>query len=152
MQQRSREFITSPLTLDYFMKKAAEGWRLTAVEWVREVSDSASAAEIAQFPAKPEEIPYGLRITEDGTSLEHNPLERTVLLLILEEIVKEKRITEIAADLNVSGYRTRQGSSWTAPAVFELLPRLIEVGPSLLKSPEWTHRRPAPGSAPSPAN
>lgn len=142
MQERRRELITGPLTLDYFMQKAADGWRLTAVEWAREVSDSALIGETVQVSLKPEEIPYGLRIAQDGMNLERNPLEMTVLLLILDEIVKEKRITEIAAGLNVSGYRTRDGSSWTPSAVFELLPRLIEMGPALLKSSEWIERRP----------
>lgn len=146
MQQRIRELIAGPLTIDYFMKKAAEGWRVSSIEWVREVADSRQDTILEVTPA-PDEIPYGLRIAQDGMSLEHHPLERTVLLLILEEIVKEKRITEIATDLNSNGYRTRQGAVWTAPAVFELLPRLIEAGPALLKSPEWTQRRPAPGPA-----
>jgi hypothetical protein len=114
---------------------------LSAVEWVRELPDSASQRESVQVSVRPEEIPYGLRVAQDGMNLERNPLEMTVLLLILDEIVKEKRITEIAADLNVNGYRTRQGSVWSASAVFELLPRLIEIGPTLLKSPEWRQRR-----------
>jgi hypothetical protein len=146
VQQRSRELIAGPLTLDYFMQKAAEGWRLTAVEWVREVSDTASVSETMQVSVRPEEIPYGLRIAEDGMNLERNPLEMTVLLMILGEIVKEKRITEIAADLNVSGYKTRRCSSWSASAVFELLPRLIEMGPTLLKSDEWRERRAGSGA------
>ncbi len=146
MQERRREFITGPLTLDYFMQKAADGWRLTAVEWVREVSESAPIEEMAQVSAEPEQIPYGLQMARDGMNLERNPLEMTVLLLILDEIVKEKRITEIAANLNVSGYRTRDGSSWSPSAVFELLPRLIEMGPALLKSPEWIERRPSPAA------
>ena len=144
MQQRSRELIAGPLTLDYFMQKAAEGWRITAVEWVRDVSDAVSQSPTVQVSTQPEEIPYGLRIAEDGMNLVRNPLEMTVLLLILGEIVKEKRITEIAADLNVSGYRTRRGSPWSASAVFELLPRLIEMGPALLKSAEWQQQRSAP--------
>jgi Recombinase len=144
VQQRSRELIAGPLTLDYFMQKAADGWRLAAVEWVREVSDAASDSEPIQVSVQPEEIPYGLRMAEEGMNLERNPLEMTVLLLILDEIVKEKRITEIAADLNVNGYRTRRGSPWSASAVFELLPRLIEMGPTLLKSAEWQQRRSAP--------
>jgi hypothetical protein len=146
MTQRSRDLVAGQLTLDYFMQKAAEGWRLAAVEWVREVPDSVSASKTVQVSVLPEDIPYGLRIADDGMNLERNPLEMTVLLLILEEIVKEKRITEIAADLNVHGLKTRSGSAWSAPAVFELMPRLIEVGPSLLKSSEWLERRPVAGA------
>ena len=146
MTQRSRDLIAGELTLDYFMQKAAQGWKLAAVEWVREVPDSVADAKPLEVSVHPEQVPYGLRIAEDGMHLEHNPLETMVMLLILEEIVKEKRITEIAADLNVRGIRTRSGTTWSAPAVFELLPRLIEMGPTLLKSPEWVERRPAAGA------
>lgn len=143
MTQRSRELVYAPLTLDYFMKKAADGWTVAAIEWVREVEASQdevqTPASRAHLPA--EEIPYGLRIREDGLHLEANPLETTVLLLILEKIVVEKRLTEIAADLNQRGFRTRKGHQWTASAIFDLLPRLIEVGPKLLKSDEWRDRR-----------
>lgn len=146
MTQRSRDLITGQLTLDYFVQKASEGWKLAAVEWVREVQDSASDSRPVEVSVRPEQIPYGLRIADDGMNLERNPLEMTVLLLILEEIVKEKRVTEIAADLNVNGFKTRSGSAWSASAVFELLPRLIEMGPTLLKSPEWLQRRGGAGA------
>jgi hypothetical protein len=144
--QRSRDVIAGQLTLDYFMQKSAEGWKLAAVEWVREISDSAGVAAPLEVAFQPEETPYGLRIAEDGMNLERNPLELTVMLLMLEEIVKEKRITEIAADLNVRGFKTRSGSAWSASAVFELLPRLIEMGPALLKSPEWRDLRAGSGA------
>jgi hypothetical protein len=62
-------------------------------------------------------------------------------MLILEQIVKEKRISEIANQLNLAGYRTREGTPWGPTAVFNLLPRLIEAGPSLLKSAAWRERR-----------
>lgn len=143
MQQRRRELVSSSLTLDYFVQKAAEGWTLAAVEWVREVSDRKQ--EPVQFTTPAEDLPYGLRLTDQGTNVERNPLEMTVLLLILERIIQEKRVTEIAADLNRSGFLTRKGSAWTASEVFELLPRLIEAGPALLKSPAWLERRPASG-------
>ena len=140
MIQRSRELITGQLTLDYFMRKAAEGWSLAAVEWVREVPDTTHATTL-EVSVNAEEIPYGMRVSEDGLHLEPNPVERTVLLLILNKIVKEKRITQIAAELNDEGLRTRQDTPWSPSAVFELLPRLIEAGPALLKSPDWQDLR-----------
>lgn len=136
MIQRSRDLVTGQLTLDYFIRKAAEGWTLAAVEWVREVEDNVQA-EPFQVSATGEDIPYGVRLSGDGLHLEPNPLERTVLLLILNKIVQEKRITQIAAELNAEGFRTRNETYWTPSAVFELLPRLIEAGPMLLKSGEW---------------
>jgi hypothetical protein len=139
MIQRSRDLITGQLTLEYLAKKTAEGWTIAAVEWVREVPDA--AREPLQVAVDTENIPYGLRISADGLHLEPNPLERTVLLLILEKIVKEKRVTEIAKELNAEGMRTRTGDDWTASAVFEMFPRLIEIGPTLLKSSDWQERR-----------
>ena len=139
MIQRSRDLISGPVTIEYFTNKAAEGWTLAAVEWVREVAN-AGANQVEVSPDA-ENVPYGVRISDDGIHLEPNPLERIVLLLILEKIVKEKRVTQIAHELNAEGLKTRDGAAWTATAVFELFPRLIDMGPTLLKSPEWTERR-----------
>jgi hypothetical protein len=143
MTQRSRDLVGGPLSLDYFMRRAADGWTLAAVEWAREVEAPEGAAEVPALEIKvdPEEIPYGLRIGDDGLHLEPNPVETTVLLLILEKIVMEKRLSEIADDLNLRGFRTRRGTSWTSSTIFDLLPRLIEVGPRLLNSAEWRDRR-----------
>ena len=142
MIERSRDLISGQLTLDYFMQRAAGGWKLAAVEWIREVEDTkVMDTEPLQVPPKPAELPYGLQIAEDGLHIEENPLETAVLLLILEQIVKEQRITQIAQTLNAAGKRTRNGAPWSAPAVFDLLPRLIEAGPALLKSTDWQERR-----------
>lgn len=146
MLERSRDLVTGPITLDYLVQKAAEGWKVAAVEWVREVNDTAQVEPLVSLTG--DELPYGLRLSDDGLHLEANPLERTVLLLILEKIVREKRITEIALELNQGGWRTRRGSPWSAASVFDLLPRLIEAGPSLLKSEDWQNLR-AGKSAPN---
>jgi hypothetical protein len=37
--QRVREVPSGPLSQDYVTQKAKEGWRLTAVEWEREVEE-----------------------------------------------------------------------------------------------------------------
>jgi hypothetical protein len=144
MAKRIRDVVTGQLTLDYFMQKAAAGWTLAAVEWVREAeaaeSDAAAPASV-EVGFTTADVPFGFRIAASGLDLEQNPLEMTVLLLILENIVKEKRLTDIAAYLNAGGYATRQGANWTPAAIFNLLPRLIEMGPSLLKSPDWQARR-----------
>ena len=141
MTQRSRELIAGQVTLDYFARKAADGWTLTAVEWVREVADDTETKEPISRVVAPEELAYGLRIAEDGFHVESDPVEKTILLLILEKVVKEKRITQIANELNLSGFHTRSGGAWTPSAVFELMPRLIEMGPNLLKSHEWQELR-----------
>jgi hypothetical protein len=143
MTQRSRDLVGGPLTLDYFMRRAADGWTLAAIEWAREVEAPEGTIEAPAFEIKvqPEEIPYGLRIGDDGLHLEPNPVETTVLLLMLEKIVMEKRLSQIADDLNLRGFRTRRGTRWSSSTIFDLLPRLIEVGPKLLKSPDWRERR-----------
>ncbi len=140
MTEHTRDLVTGQLTLDYFIRKVAEGWTLSAVEWVREVED-AMHAESVEISVSSEEIPYGVRLSEDGLRLEPNPLERTVLLLVLDKIVQEKRITQIAAELNERGLRTRQAAPWTPTAVFDLLPRLVETGPGILKSNDWRQLR-----------
>ncbi|MFL6354204.1 MAG: recombinase family protein [Bryobacteraceae bacterium] len=144
MTQRSRDLVAGPLTLDYFMRRAADGWRPAAIEWVRDVDVQETAVDVAAAVTsslEPEEIPYGLHIGEDGLHLEPNPVENTVLLLILEKIVMEKRLNQIADDLNSRGFRTRKGTRWSSPAIFDLLPRLIEAGPKLLESADWRERR-----------
>ena len=139
MTERVRDIVTGELTLDYFVRRSSEGWRLASIEWVRE--PDAARAESSAEPRIDTQMPYGLQFAEDGRRLEENPFEMSVLLLILEQIVQEKRITEIAAQLNLRGYHTREGAAWNAANVFNLMPRLIETGPALLKSAEWRERR-----------
>ena len=143
MTQRTRDLVVGPLSLDYFMRRSADGWTLAAVEWVREVGISEAAADIPpiRINVQPEEIPYGLRIADDGFHLEENPVEKAALLLILEKIVMEKRLSQIAEDLNRQGLRTRRGAAWSSSTIFDLLPRLIEIGPKLLNSSDWRQRR-----------
>ena len=143
MRQGVRDLITGELTLDYLVQRASQGWKVSAVEWVRETGQ---ASELEAPPAvlyddKALQIPYGLEFAEGGLHLQENSVESAVLLLILQQIVKEKRVPEIAYQLNSAGYRTRSGGPWSSSAVFNLLPRLIEVGPSILKSSAWEQQR-----------
>jgi hypothetical protein len=43
--------------------------------------------------------------------------------------------------LNQRGLQTRLKSTWTPGSVFDMLPRLIEVGPRVFSSEEWVMRR-----------
>ncbi|HWF48785.1 MAG TPA: hypothetical protein VG168_17390 [Bryobacteraceae bacterium] len=142
MKQSIRDVVTGELSLEYFAKRFAEGWKVFSIEWFRESGEAAVPTESASLLDERETIPYGLRITEDG-AVQENPLEATVLLLILDQIVREKRIQEIATELNLQGYSTRDGMPWGPTDVFNLMPRLIEAGPSLLKSVAWQQRRPS---------
>lgn len=104
-----------------------------ALEWEREV-------ESAEAPL-PGEIPFGLQISPDAQRLQESPAERELLLLMMELIVQEGSYLRIAEEINRRGFRTRQGDPWTPISVFEMLPRLIEVGPHLFQSAEWQKRR-----------
>ena len=54
-----------------------------------------------------------------------------MILLALELIVQDFRLSQVATELNRRQYRTRAGTQWNAASVFELLPRLIDVGPRI---------------------
>lgn len=142
MKQAIRDVVKGELSIEYFAKRFSEGWRLSSIEWSRESGEADVAAESSHLLNRRETLPYGLWVAEDGT-VHENPIEATVLLLILDQIVREKRVPEIAGALNSQGYSTRDGLPWTPTDVFNLLPRLIDTGPSLLKSAAWQLRRPA---------
>ena len=79
--------------------------------------------------------------------LEENPDEHQVLLLTMELIVQDQRLSQVAEELNKRGFRTRAGFAWNPASVFELLPRLIEAGPRIFTSAEWLERRRSLGVA-----
>lgn len=134
--ERMREVLSAPLTQADMDRRSAEGWRAVAVVWERPAELGAAApANIA------EPVPYGLKIAEDCLSLEEDLQEKEALLAMLEMIVQDKPLSEIAAALNQRGLQTRIKSRWTPGSVFDMLPRLIEVGPRVFTSEEWVVRR-----------
>ena len=132
-----RDRVQEPVTIEYFQRRLSEGWKLRSVEWEKDEELTAKGEE----EGATQDVPYGLEIGANLERLRHSSEEVSVLLAILEMIVTEKRVSLIADELNVRGYRTRSGSRWTPTAVFELLPRVIDMGPELLKSSEWRQRR-----------
>lgn len=88
-----------------------------------------------------EVMPYGLKVADDCVHLEVEPNERDILMRTLEFIVQDMGLSRVSEELNKLGYRTRDGKSWNAARVFELLPRLIETGPQLFTTEEWVRRR-----------
>ena len=61
-----------------------------------------------------------------------------VLTAMLNLIVKDDvSFSQVARELNEKGYRTRAGLNWTQTAVFEMLPRMVEVAPTVFSSEEW---------------
>lgn len=134
--ERVREPMSSPPTPEYIREKAEEGWRLAAVEWERpSTAEAEDAGEIKQ------EIPYGLRVSPDCRHLEESPEEKEAMVLMLEMIVEDRPLSQVAEGLNSQGLRTRTGRPWTQTAVFYMLPRLIEIAPTIFSSAEWRKRR-----------
>lgn len=123
------------LTLDLLVERARQGWRLQAIEWVREVE--------GEEPAQREQPAYGLRVAADGRSLEQDPDEQRAIVAILGMVIQDKGCVEIARVLNERGFRTRQLALWTPTEIFQLMPRLIEAGQKTLATPEWAALRPS---------
>ena len=73
--------------------------------------------------------------------LEQDIQEKEALLVMLEMIIQDKPLSEIAESLNQRAFRTRHNTKWTPGTVFDMLPRLIEVGPRVFTSEEWVVRR-----------
>lgn len=133
--ERIREALLGQPTEEYFRQRAFAGWKPVAILWEREIE----APDTESAPA--EEVPYGLQVGADCLTLVENPTEKQVILHVIEGIVQDLRISQIAASLNQRGFRTRGGAVWTARDVFDLLPRLIEVGPRVFPTTEWAARR-----------
>ena len=134
--ERIREVVTGSVDLEYMRQKTEAGWKLVALEWRREIEGEDTSQHVMV-----EEIPYGLRVAADCSRLEEDPDERAVLLQMMELIVQDYSITLVARELNKRGLSTRDGSPWTPVSVFNLLPRLIEVGPHIFSSNDWESRR-----------
>jgi hypothetical protein len=133
--ERVREALTGPLSQEYIQQRVAAGWKLAAVIWERPSGGG-------EGPAEPvEDVPYGLKISDDCSKLEEDPDEREALVLMLEMIVQDRPLSYVAEELNKKGLRTRHKTKWTPGSVFDMLPRLIEVGPRVFTSEEWIVRR-----------
>ncbi len=134
--ERIRELVTGSVDLDYMKQKTEAGWKLVAMEWRREI-----AGDETEQPIIVEEIPYGLRVASDCSRLEEDPEERKILVQMMELIVQDYSITLVASELNKRSLRTRSGGPWSPVSVFNMLPRLIEVGPHIFSSDDWEMRR-----------
>ena len=140
MTKYVRDHLQYPISSGYFQDRLSAGWTLHAIEWEKE--DTAEPPVSLKKPAEEgEAVPYGLQVESDSLHLKQNPQEIAVLLTILEMVVADEGVPLIADALNQHGYTTRHGARWTAPAVFHLLPRVIEMGPQLLKTEDWQKRR-----------
>jgi hypothetical protein len=133
--ERVRELI-STFNADEVQRRIAQGWRLIALEWEHD-----TAAEEPAQPVAAAEVPFGLKVAGDCSRLEEAPAEREVLFAMMELTIQDGPYSGIADELNRRGFRTRDGLRWTPVSVFQMLPRLIEVGPKIFGSEEWQERR-----------
>jgi len=134
--ERIREVLDKPLDPEYIKLKAAAGWKPVAVEWEREAEPG------EKEPGRGgEEVPYGMRVGDDCLHLVENTAETQVLIQMLDGIVQDLPFSKVAEELNRSGLRTRNGSKWEPVTVFNMLPRLIQVGPRIFSSEEWQVRK-----------
>ena len=135
--ERIRDTVTGPVLDAVMRQRLAAGWQPVSIEWRRELPDSERPTE----GAFAEQIPYGLRISDDCQRLEIDPTENQILLQMMESLVQDFSFSSIASDLNEKGFRTRDGKRWNPVAIFNMIPRLIDVGPRLFSTEEWERRR-----------
>ncbi|HLY43558.1 MAG TPA: recombinase family protein [Terracidiphilus sp.] len=135
--ERVRDTVSAPMSPDIIRQRTAAGWQMMSIEWRRELPDSETPSE----GAFNEDIPYGLRISDDCKRLEVDAHENQVLLLMMDLLAQDFSYSSIVSDLNEKGFRTREGKPWSRIAVFNMMPRLIEVGPRIFSSREWEKRR-----------
>ena len=137
--ERIRDVISGPMSPEIIQQRSAAGWQMVSIEWRRELPDSETPSEGAYG----EDIPYGLRISDDGLRLEVHPYENKALMLMMDLLGQDFSYSSIVSDLNEKGFRTRTGKPWSRVAVFNMMPRLIEVAPRLFASEEWKTHLPA---------
>ncbi len=137
--QRMRDVLAGSPTIEYLNQMNAAGWKLVALEWEREAESAEN--EPVQLGAREIEVPYGMQISEDGWHLVESAAEMQVLISAVNMIVEDQPMSRVADELNRQGYRRRNGNKWTAVAVFDLLPRMIEAGPEIFTKDEWVDRR-----------
>ena len=135
--ERIRDVISGPFSPEVIEQRTTAGWQMMSIEWRRELPDSEAPLEGAYN----EDIPYGLRISDDCKRLEVDPTENQALMLMMELLAQDFSYSHIVSDLNEKGFRTRDGSLWSRVSVFNMMPRLIEVGPHLFASESWKMRQ-----------
>ena len=135
--ERIKDVLSGPLSPATIEERLAAGWQVVSIEWRRELPDGETPGEGAFI----DEIPYGLRISDDCRRLEIDSAENRALALMMEGMVQDFPYESIVSSLNESGFRMRDGKPWNRVSVFKMLPRLIEIGPRLFSSEEWKARQ-----------
>jgi hypothetical protein len=131
--ERIRDVISGPFSPEVIEQRTAAGWQMVSIEWRRELPDGETPTQ----GAFGEDIPYGLRISDDCLRLEVEPTENRAMMLMMELLGQDFSYSSIVSDLNEKGFRMRDGKPWNRVAVFNMMPRLIEAGPRMFSSEEW---------------
>jgi hypothetical protein len=147
--ERVRESCNGSLDPRYVRERQDAGWRLVAVEWEREAPTQRAAQPNAGSPRPAGspvtevalDVPVGSRVVPEGSRLEEDPEEMQFLFAVMELIIQDISITKVAEELNRRGFHTRAGNPWGPVAIFNLLPRLVELTPRIFRSEEWVERR-----------
>ena len=135
--ERIRDVISGQFSPAIVQQRTAAGWQMVSIEWRRELPDHEAPTEGAYN----EDIPYGLRISDDCQRLEVNPIENQAMMLMMELLGQDFSYSSIVSDLNEKGFRMRDGKPWNRIAVFNMMPRLIEAGPRMFSSEQWKRLR-----------
>jgi hypothetical protein len=147
--ERIRETCDGVLDAQYLRERQQAGWRLAALEWEREApaQQAGPAGAVARAVAESfaaaarQDPPFGTRVVPEGSALEEDPDEMQFLFSVMELIIQDISITKVAEELNRRGFQTRSGKPWGPVAIFNLLPRLVELTPRIFRSEEWVERR-----------
>jgi hypothetical protein len=147
--ERIRESCNGSLDPKYVRERQDAGWRLVGVEWEREVPAQRTARPETKAPSSvrsvqepvAQEPPFGWRVVPEGSQLEEDHDEMQFLFAVMELIIQDISITKVAEELNRRGFHTRSGNPWGPVAIFNLLPRLVELTPRIFRSEEWVERR-----------
>lgn len=145
--ERIHEACNGSLDPNYVRERQEAGWRLVGVEWERQptaqnisIQGEGAGTRSARATA-PEDTPFGSRVVPEGSHIEEDPEEMQFLLSVMELIIQDISITKVAEELNRRGFHTRSGNPWGPVAIFNLLPRLVELTPRIFRSEEWVERR-----------
>lgn len=135
-RENLRELVSGQLDPERMNERAQAGWKLVAIEWQREVESPGANGNGFR-----EEVPFGMQVADDCFHLVENPREREALVLMMDLVVQDHPLSHVARELNLRGYRTREGAPWSQVSVFNLMPRLVDVGPRIFSTEEWEARR-----------
>ncbi len=129
--ERIREAVTGSVSKEYLEEKAGQGWRLVALEWEREGAGAVKPSAAPVQAILRQVVSFGLKVSADCEHLEEDPVEKAAMELMLQLIVEDKSLSQVAKELNQNNFSNRRGDAWTQTMVFNLLPRLIEAAPDI---------------------